>query len=172
MIFGNTFCRLTHKPIGDGDTCMLIPLGFCMNFAFDNFNKADINCFINLYNFVGVAEEVIFKGNLNVISDLEGNDWDKWELFMLIDKGVWDKLQKNYYVPLCEKTQDIAYLSVFSGLRSELINYIGFNKKIPNEYKQLAKLYHFMKGLDIPITPTCRTNQDDRDLKLYKKLLK
>jgi hypothetical protein len=36
MIFGTTYCNVSHLPINDGDKCILIPLGFSLG---GDFNK-------------------------------------------------------------------------------------------------------------------------------------
>lgn len=70
MIFGTTYCNVSHLPINDGDKCILIPLGFSLGGDFNKWNKPDINDFINLYYFVGEPQEVIYNGNPSYITPL------------------------------------------------------------------------------------------------------
>jgi len=99
MVFGTTYCAISHLPIEDGDTCILIPLGFRMNYEFDEYNKADINCFSYLYTFIKPVVEVKFEGNVSMVKyaskngrHKKGEEYEQHEMFMLIHKKFYEKL--------------------------------------------------------------------------------
>jgi hypothetical protein len=70
MVFGTTYCAVSHLPINDGDNCILIPLGFKMDYEFNQWNTADINCFMNLYYFISAPQKIVYNGNPDMINYL------------------------------------------------------------------------------------------------------
>lgn len=100
--FGNTYCAISHLEIKDGDKCILIPLGFRMNYEFSNGEKADINCFTYLHSFIGESVEVKFGGNASTVFyankgeyHKKGDEYDEHELFMLIHEGFYSQIIQN-----------------------------------------------------------------------------
>lgn len=103
MVFGSTYCHISHLEIKDGDRCILIPLGFKMNFEFDRHNKADINCFAYLYTFIKPALPVIFEGNVTCIKYAKDSgrhkalsNYEEYELFMLIHEGFYNQILETH----------------------------------------------------------------------------
>ena len=43
MVFGNTYCAISHLQIKDGDECYVIPLGFSMQNKFTTGNGDEVN---------------------------------------------------------------------------------------------------------------------------------
>lgn len=102
MVFGSTYCAISHLEIKDGDKCILIPLGFRMQHEFDRYNKADINCFTYLHTFIKEPIEVKFGGNSNQVFYLnkgnyhkKGDVYEEHELFMLIHYGFYHQIISN-----------------------------------------------------------------------------
>ncbi len=103
MVFGNTYCAISHLHIKDGEKCILIPLGFSMQHEFDYYNTASINCFAYLHTIVGPAIEVIFGGNVSVIKycndsklHKKGSEYNEHEMFMLVHHGFYKKLLTEF----------------------------------------------------------------------------
>ncbi len=100
MVFGTTYCGISHLPIKDGDNCMLMPLQFRMTYTFGEYNEPDINCFAYLYAFVAAPVEVRFEGNVAMIKYVHdmnrfnkaGDDYKAHSLFMLAHKEFYDKI--------------------------------------------------------------------------------
>lgn len=97
MVFGTTYCAISHLPIEDGDKCILLPLGFDMKYSFDQYNKADINSFLYLYTFIYQPQEVIYEGNPNMIKYLDESYANlQYELYMLVHYKFYHSIQKEY----------------------------------------------------------------------------
>lgn len=99
MVFGTTYCAISHLPIEDGNKCILIPLGFRMQYDFDRYNKADINCFAYLYTFIREEVEVIFGGNVSQITYFndtkyhkKGSIYEEYEMFILVHYKFYQKI--------------------------------------------------------------------------------
>lgn len=153
MVFGTTYCPISHLPIEDGDKCILIPLGFRMQHEFDKWNKADINCFAYLHTFIGEAVEVEYGGNYSVVKYIhtekyrkKGNEYDEHELFMLVHYGFYQKIiaQKsrqfetidhlplfNTVYPIWEKANEIQ--STQRNILQEKIKEKGISKQEKEE---------------------------------------
>ena len=82
----------------DGKKCMLIPLGFNMQYDFDRWNRADINCFMYLYEFVHAPQEVVFNGNPDDIEylDKKYESTLEHEMFMLVAMDFYKEIQENF----------------------------------------------------------------------------
>lgn len=98
MVFGSTYCAISHLPIEDGEKCMLIPLGFNMQYDFDQWNRADINCFMYLYEFIHAPQEVVFNGNPDDIEYLDEKYEStlKHEMYMLVAIDFYKEIQENF----------------------------------------------------------------------------
>jgi hypothetical protein len=98
MVFGTTYCGISHLPINDGDRCILIPLGFEMKYSFDKWNKASAGSFMYLYTFIYEAQEVIYKGNPDEIEylDKKYESCLEYELYMLVRKDFYNAIQSEY----------------------------------------------------------------------------
>lgn len=98
MVFGTTYCAISHLPIEDGDKCILIPLGFNMKYSFDQWNKADVNSFMYLYSFIHEPQEVIYNGNPDDIEYLDKTYEQtlKHELYMLVHLEFYNSIQKEF----------------------------------------------------------------------------
>ena len=99
MVFGSTFCPISHLEIKDGDRCVLIPLGFRMCHEFDKWNKPDVNFFVYLHTFIKPAVYVIYGGNVSMITYAEdtgrnkqGSKYDEYCLYMLIHEGFFHEI--------------------------------------------------------------------------------
>jgi len=77
---------------------MLIPLGFNMQYDFDRWNRADINCFMYLYEFVHAPQEVVFNGNPDDIEylDKKYESTLEHEMFMLVAMDFYKEIQENF----------------------------------------------------------------------------
>ena len=103
MVFGRTYCAISHLEIKDGDKCILLPLSFKMDYKFDSYNKANINNFAYLYAFHSDPVEVIFHGNVAKIDyatnvgrkHKAGDDYEEYELFMLVHWGFYNEIINN-----------------------------------------------------------------------------
>jgi hypothetical protein len=98
MVFGTTYCAISHLPIEDGDKCILIPLGFNMKYEFDQFNGADVNSFMYLYSFIYEPQEVIYNGNPDDITYLDKiyESGLKHQLYMLVHHEFYHSIQREY----------------------------------------------------------------------------
>ena len=147
MVFGNTYCAISHLEIKDGDTCILIPLGFRMQHEFDFYNKADINCFAYLHTFVGPAIEVKFKGNVSMLKYVnsseyhkKGSDYEEHEMFMLIHH----KFYKNLLIEFNPE-----YLQTMERLPLHNSTYPIWEKSIDIKHLEDAKLQGKLKKGEI-----------------------
>lgn len=105
MVFGSTYCTISHLEIKDGDKCILIPLGFRMQHEFDEHNKADINCFTYLHVFLAKESvEVKYCGNISEVKYIKsngrqkkGNLYEEHELFMLVNYDFYQKIINEFF---------------------------------------------------------------------------
>jgi len=135
MVFGTTYCAISHLPIEDGDKCILIPLGFNMKYTFDQYNKADINCFMYLYSFIHEPQEVIYGGNPDEIEYLD-KDYArglKHELYMLVHFDFYNSIQREY---MKDEFNSIENLPLFKNCRDIWHEAI----KIKNENQEITRL--------------------------------
>lgn len=199
MTFGTTYCAISHLPIKDGDNCILIPLGFCMNFNFDQFNKADVNCFLYLYKFIDAPQEVVYMGNpdeLEYLNRRNSPNINKYELYMLVHKKFYESIQSEYdairEIERCEmlpnfktcydlwihanefmdEQRNRIWHSESKGdiTKDEAIVHIS---KIPTPtwIVEIYKVAMFMDGLGMIPYPNHVADQHERN-KLYEKLRK
>lgn len=100
MVFGTTYCAVSHLPINDGDSCILIPLGFKMDYEFNQWNTADINCFMNLYHFISAPQKIVYNGNPDMITylDKKYEMSEKHELYMLVHEQFFNKVIEQYNI--------------------------------------------------------------------------
>ena len=199
MVFGNTYCAISHLEIKDGDACMLIPLGFRMNFEFDKYNKADINCFTYLHTFISEPIAVIFGGNISEVTYLNGDvyhnagdEYEENELFMLVHLGFYNEILKdegmwkihhldeiplfNTVYPIYEKAKEILQLERL-GKSFELgrgkITSEQYSKKIstPKWMIDIYKVALFMGNMGIAPHPIFCHDQNQRG-KDYERMRK
>ncbi len=114
MVFGTTYCAISHLPIEDGDKCILIPLGFNMKYNFDRYNGASINSFMYLYSFIYEPQQVIYGGNPDDIKYLD-EKYElalKHELYMLVHLGFYNSIQEEY-MKNSEQLESIDRLPLF-----------------------------------------------------------
>lgn len=135
MVFGTTYCAISHLPIEDGDKCILMPLGFSMKYNFDQYNKADVNSFMYIYSFIYEPQQVIYNGNPDDIKYLNDNYHLKHELFMLVHLDFYNSIQKEY---MKDAFSSISDLHLFKTCEDIWIK----AKEIEKEYrdKEMAKL--------------------------------
>lgn len=188
MIFGSTYCAISHLEIKDGDKCILLPLAFRMDYKFDRYNKADINSFAYLYAFHSDPVEVVFYGNVAKIdyaTDVDrhhraGDDYEEHELFMLVHWGFYNEIINNVSrfdldhledVPLMnttypiwekakEMSRDIRYENSIK-LVKKLITVDDVVKKTPTPepMKNIFKVAIFMGSMGIPPHPNWAHDQ-------------
>ncbi len=98
MVFGTTYCGISHLPIKDGDKCMLLPLGFKMKYSFDQWNGADVNSFMYLYSFIYKAQIVVYQGNPDKIKYLDKSYEQtlKHQLYMLVHLEFYNGIQRDF----------------------------------------------------------------------------
>ena len=198
MVFGNTYCAISRLEIKDGDRCILFPIGFRMDFKFDYYNKADINCFSYLYNFIDKPVEVIFEGNYSKITYLndsgrrikKGDEYKEYELFILIHYDFYIELISSLgddiykyinHLPSCRTTftiDKIAHQIEKESYQDKSFKYhkglitsdeLNIRELTPEWIKNVYKVGMFMDKLNIPLCPTFCVDQVETN-KLYEKL--
>ncbi len=197
MVFGTTYCAISHLPIEDGDRCILIPLGFNMKYDFDQFNGADINSFMYLYSFIHEPQKVIYNGNPDDIKYLNKNYHLKHEMYMLVHLEFYNSIQKEYMkeglgsienLPLFKTCESIWRKAIeIKNEKQEKIKYKFAEKKtkgqkptdkeindfmttpVPEWIKSVYKVAMFMDGMGMIPYPNHAVDQHQRN-KLYEKL--
>jgi len=198
MVFGTTYCAISHLPIEDGDKCILIPLGFDMKFSFDQWNKADINSFMYLYSFIYEPQEVIYNGNPDDIKYLNETYEQtlKHELYMLVHFDFYNSIQKEFVIsfdnieqlPLFKTCNEIwrKAIKIKNENRNEIIikltekrakgEEISDDEKlglmstpIPDWIKAIYKVAMFIDGMGMIPYPNNAVDQHQRN-KLYEKI--
>ncbi len=193
MVFGTTYCAISHLPIEDGDKCILMPLGFNMKYDFDQYNKADVNSFMYLYSFIHEPQQVIYNGNPDDIKYLNDNYYLGHEMYMLVHLEFYNSIQKEYMkdfpannLPLfktChsiwEKANEIekeklnelkVYLSELKGKKSSDKDILKFmSPTLPKWIVEVYKVAMFMDGMGMIPYPNHAVDQHQRN-KLYEKL--
>ena len=197
MVFGKTYCAISHLPIEDGDKCYLVPLGFEMKFDFDSSNKADINCFIGLYRFIDSPEIVIYNGNYSDITFIEKDGFIlEHELFMLIHFDFFNKIQEQYDGTSLEYIETLPYFKTImpilykareiqdnEALKIDLqvkngtiipkdnmdVLKLKWKIKTPEWIIQVYKIARFMSKLGISPSPNITADQHETGL-LYEKI--
>lgn len=193
MVFGSTYCAISHLEIKDGDRCILIPLGFRMNFEFDRYNKADINCFAYLYTFIKPAVPVIFGGNVAQIKYAEdakrnkkGQTYEEHELFMLLHEGFYNQILEktgsnmisylediplfNTVWPIWTEGKEILQREISSKghkYREKKITEEEYTARVPTPewILNLYKVARFMGAMGIPPHPNwCHDQQQTGEL--------
>lgn len=136
MVFGTTYCAISHLPICDGDKCILIPLGFNMKYSFNKWNTADINSFMYLYSFIHEPQKVIYNGNPSKIKYLNKTYEQtlEYELYMLVSYDFYNSIQKEYMKD-DERLKSIDKLPLCKPLEEIWIK----AKEIQNEYQEEIK---------------------------------
>jgi len=111
MVFGTTYCSISHLPIEDGDKCVLIPLGFRMQSDFSRGNYADINCFAYLHTFIARPVIVKYGGNYSECNYWETTDYHKagegyqdYEMYMLVHYKFYQKILENFDLDFLKKS--------------------------------------------------------------------
>lgn len=199
MVFGTTYCAISHLPIEDGDKCILIPLGFNMKYDFDQHNGADINSFMYLYSFIYEPQKVIYKGNPDDIKYLN-KQYEmtlKHEMYMLVHLEFYNSIQKEYMkdgfksienLPLfktCydiwrkgkeiqqERQDKIKYKLAEKKAKGKKVTHEEmndlFNTPVPEWMKAVYKVAMFMDGMGMIPYPNHAVDQHQRN-KLYEKL--
>lgn len=162
MVFGTTYCAISHLPIEDGDKCILMPLGFNMKYEFNQWEGASINSFMYLYNFIYEHQEVIYNGNPDDITYLNKNYEStlKHELYMLVHFDFFHAIQKEYMIeeecfesisrlPLFKTCEDIWKKAIeFKGEKEEELKFKFSEKKAKNKKIEESEINAF---LNIPV---------------------
>jgi hypothetical protein len=120
MVFGNTYCAISHLEIKDGDECYLIPLGFNLHNNFRPGNGNLINSFAYLHHFIDKPCLVKFNGNHPVyVEDSKyhnkDSEYKEYEMFMLIHKQFYESILNEIN---SEQFESIKYLSPFNTVRN------------------------------------------------------
>lgn len=187
MVFGTTYCAISHLPIEDGDKCILIPLGFNMKYNFTQFNNADINAFMYLYTFIAEPVEVVYSGNPDDIK------YESHELFMLVHKEFYMAIQREFMMEGLKTTENLPLFKTIHDIwekakefekdhrekeRMRMVNEDitkeEFLKSImktptPDWMKSLYKIAMFMDGMGMIPYPNHCVDQHKRN-ELYEKL--
>jgi hypothetical protein len=186
MTFGRTYCKASRLPIEEGDRCIVIPLGFSMQYDFNKWNKADISMFIDLYQIVDVPQEAIYRGNVDVIEYLDKGyvNASLHQLYMLIHASFYDQVIQEANRPgnwLFRNCGDWGLSKVLSPLREQVwklrrdhqsslqakyvtgkITQVEFQSEFgkpfptPDAMRYVCHLVNLMEKMDITITPTVR----------------
>ncbi len=159
MVFGTTYCAISHLPIEDGDKCILIPLGFNMKYSFNITDKADINAFMYLYSFVDEPQEVIYNGNPDDIEYLDKNyeRSRQYELYMLVSLDFYSAIQSEYMNDFEWKISDLRSFKTCKDIyiqaqevaemtREEL----EINIKTAEGVKKEEMMYEYLSGGIVP----------------------
>lgn len=199
MVFGTTYCAISHLPIEDGDKCMLLPLGFNMKYDFDRYNEADMNSFMFLYNFVYEAQEVTYEGNPDEIK-YHNKKYENLahQLYMLIHYDFYHAIQEEYMkestcfesidrLPLFKTCEDIwknaneiakkhrdeinslVLKDPSKAVKKEAIKLFMEPIPVPQWIKEIYKIAMFMDGIGLTPSPTHVVDQHERNI-LYEKL--
>lgn len=193
MVFGTTYCAISHLPINDGDRCILVPLGFNMKQTFNIYNKADINSFMYLYNFLDEMIEVTYEGNPDMIKYDE--DRKLYQLYMLLNKKFYYNLIEQYKNPRFDTTQHLPLFKTVSDvwhkanefqLEQRMSNKVKFdneeltrdevvhltmNTPTPEWIKNIYIVASFMDKLGMIPYPNNAVDQQLEILPLYNKLV-
>lgn len=122
--FGVTYCALSRLPIADGDRCMLIPLGFRMDYGFgensESWTSEPDGLFMYLHHIRGAASVVTYGGNPGVIEYDEPPEYNAPQSRMLIHKGFWDKIQEKYKHRDADRCEDIRWFRTIHGVYEKI----------------------------------------------------
>lgn len=196
MVFGTTYCAISHLPIEDGDKCILIPLGFNMKYDFNQWEEADINSFMYLYSFIHESQEVIYNGNPDEVKYLntEYEQTKKHQLYMLVHLEFYNSIQKEFMKD-SEQLESIERLPNFKTCsdiwrkaikikntkfledrlkldgrkmtEQEIVDYM--TTPVPEWIKAIYKIAMFMDGMGMQPYPNHVVDQHERNA-LYEKL--
>jgi len=118
--FGTTYCAVSRLPIQDGDKCILIPLGFRMDYGFgensESWTSEPDGLFMYLHHIRGAASVVTYGGNPGVIEYDEPPVRNAPQSRMLIHKGFWDEIQEKYKQYDAERCEDISWFRTTHGV--------------------------------------------------------
>lgn len=195
MVFGTTYCKISHLPIEDGDTCILIPLGFEISSDFTRHDKANVNSFLYLYQFISPVQEVVYNGNPWDITYLD-KDYErmfKHELYMLVRKDFYEKIISEFWTDHfsrieidlhCSKTmkpifkkcieikndfQQRVRAKLFKGeIDREEFMRLSLHTPTPLWARYLYQVTTFMDKMGIVPTPSASNDQSQHHL-IYEK---
>ncbi len=178
MVFGTTYCGISHLPINDGDECMLFPLGFSLTSTGLNGDRFDSNAFLFPYQFVAEAIKVTYEGNSNRIT-YNDNDYTGSELFMLVHLGFYERLISEFNVLFSQDIKGLYNAKPFYPIWKQAISHQDFQLdhkleeypvKTPEWILNIYKVERFMYKSGIIPHPTVIVSQDDSPNNLYNKI--
>ena len=172
MIFGTTYCNVSHLPIEDGDYCYLIPLGFEIASHLTKWNKADINMFLYPYRFVHTAEKVKYGGNPDEIEycNKKYKQVLHHQLYMLIHSEFWKQLQKHNDIDLLKTVERLPNFTTISPIWNDLVRHTTrANVATPENIKEIYWLAMFMDKMNIMPAPANSVDQHQTG-KLYEEI--
>jgi hypothetical protein len=170
MVYGTSYCGISHLPIHDGDECIVIPLGFRMGGEFDKWNAPDQNSFAYLHTFIVEPIEVIYGGNSSVLNHntdgahhKKGDQWDDYELFMLVHKEFYTNILNNMDMQSFKHIENLPLFNTVYPLWEEA-------KKIADTNNSVLTIKFYTKQITIEEynEQSKRTETPEWILKLYK----
>jgi hypothetical protein len=191
MVFGTTYCAISHLPINDGDKCILVPLIFEYKINSQMDEEEIQSSFFYLYKFADKSQEVIYKGNPSEIEYCSKKDFKKYELYMLVHYDFYKSIQEKYrlyevFKPMRFKTVSKIYdiyrnqyeILAIEKAKKDLDNKLIsgeeygkriFNVEVPDWILEIYKLAMFIDRLGIILYPNYCVDQNEGN-QLYEEI--